>query len=114
MGGSTLREGARFRMELQQGQDVHETEGVITAFDRPRRFGAGAPAKPFGIEWHALLDGDASRTTITLSASLFPSSWAFGISMLLARPLFTRAIKKVLRQRLDELKEDLERANQSD
>ena len=34
--------------------------------------------------------------------------------MLLARPLFTRAIKKVLRQRLDELKEDLERANQSD
>jgi len=88
---------------------------VITAFDRPRRFGAGAHAtQPFGIEWHALLDGDASRTTITLSASLFPGSWMFGISMLLARPLFTRAIKKVLRQRLDELKEDLERANQSD
>jgi hypothetical protein len=31
--------------------------------------------------------------------------------MLLARPLFTRAIKKVIRQRLDELKQDLERTN---
>jgi hypothetical protein len=31
--------------------------------------------------------------------------------MLLARPLFTRAIKKVIRPRLDELKQDLERTN---
>ncbi len=103
-----LRVGTRIRATARAGGRPEVHEAVVAVFERPRRFGVQARGEAFHGSGLVELGGDEHRTRVSVEVELAPRGLVSGLSFGLGGRFIGGAISKVVRQKLDELKAELE------
>lgn len=103
-----VRAGTRVRGTLELNGKRERAEGVVSVLERPSRFGVQFRANAFSGAGLVEFSSGEERTRLSVDVELAPNSWVAGLSLGIGGRFVRGAVAKVVRQKLDELKAELE------
>ena len=103
-----MKAGSAVRSRFEFKGKTHHSEGVITAYARPHRFGLSVRGEPFNVAAQVDLQAKGTNTRVNVEAEIAPSAWVFGLSFVFAGRFMHGKLSQVLRLKLAEFKTEIE------